>query len=369
MITQFLSKRLMGSLLRLQIWDIEYFRHLMAEWNNLNVPANDPDAIRIAALTSDFLDPAKCSLIHRGHLLEFEQTLLRHRTADALIQQAPMLRLRYRDIVGERQYAAYKETKLPTCGPLDEASRLTLLEDLSNLLGSIHWRYILAPFRDKERTALTITALIWMGIYTIAWVVLVFHFATGNRNPFLAVFVTVLFAGILGGFISALRRMQSINDDTDSVFVIQGIAGANFWLWFSPLLGAVFAVVAYLFFVSGLVEGVVFPDFRTPSVAFPDLVHSSWWFWHNLVPKTQQDYAKLFLWCFISGFAERFIPDMIDRIIQRGQGAQKNIPVSSPQVVIAPTPVEPEQPITQPTIKPVAQPVVQPDSGNTDKNP
>lgn len=63
---------------------------------------------------------------------------------------------------------------------------------------------------------------------------------------------------------------------------------------------------------------------------------------------------------------------MIDRIIQRGQGTQKNIPVTSQQVVIPPSPVESEQPIkpvAQPIIKPIAQPVAQPDSGKTDKNP
>lgn len=334
----------MDSLLRLQAWDCEYFRHMIAEWNVLNVPTNDPDAARIEALIANFNKDTNHNSIHRGHLLEFEQTILRHQSEDALIQQASVLRLRYRDIVGDRQFASYKEITLPDCRPLDEKSKQTLLDDLSTLVGFIHWRYVLAPFRDKERTALTISALIWVAIYTVIWVLIVTMSARWHHSPFLAVFATVLYAGVLGGFISALRRMQSINDDTDSVFVIQGIAGADFWLWFSPLLGGVFAIVAYLFFLSGLVGGMVFPNFREPVEATRDLAHTYWWFWTDLVPLTQKDYAKLFLWCFISGFAERFIPDMIDGIIQRTQGAKTAIPIAAQPVVIptslqrAPTP-------------------------------
>ena len=306
-------------------WDMEYFRHLAAEWNTLDIDPTAPDAIRVAALVQRFNGTDKSGL-HRSDLLELEQTLLQRLPTASLIQIAPVLRLRYRDVVGEREYAAYRPTELPPCGTDDPKARATLLDDLRNLISAIHWRYVIAPFGSLTRTSLTLSALGWMLFYTILWGAVILFCDQRLQAPFLPIFITCLFAGILGGFISALRRMQSISDDSDSVIVIQGIAGADFWLWFSPMLGGVFAVVALLFFLSGLIGGTIFPQFEQA----PGDLAGHWRFWTTLVPHSHGDYAKLFLWCFIAGFAERLIPDMIDRLIKRADDAQSGTPVPIP---------------------------------------
>jgi hypothetical protein len=342
-----LSRKILDSLLRLQPWDIEYFRHLVAQWKGLKIEEENADALRIASLIADFesADPGRkihcdqAGKIHRGHLLEIEQMVLRNTDSATLVQLAPVLRLRYRDVVGERQYATYKGVT-PACDPMNAAARQSLLGDLSTLIDSIHWRYVLAPFRDRVRTALTIAALWLIILYTVVWVILV-AIAGHFDKPFLAVFVTVLYAGMLGGFISALRRMQSIKDDSDSVFVIQDIAGTEFWLSLSPILGAVFAVVALLFFASGQLGGTVFP-------AFNDLGLGAWSFWTKLLPKAPEDYAKLFLWSFIAGFAERLVPDMIDRAIRRTESAQSTPPVPAAAAIGQPAAVAAPAAIAEP---------------------
>ena len=287
----FLSQFVLPSPHRLQPWEKEYFRHLEAEWAVLNIDPKADDAIRINQLIATFADKETRGEIHRNHLLEFEQTLLRHRSLVSLVQIAPVLRQRFHDVAGDRVFAAYRPTEMPDCTKDDPQAYKALSDDLATVVSAIHWRYILFPFNSQLRTTLTLQALIWLLGYTALWATAIYLCSRFTAGPFLAIFITCLFAGILGGFISALRRVQSVGDDTDAVFVIQGIRSARFWLWFSPLLGGIFAIIALLFFISGFLGGTVFPAFYTPQFddVAPTVAHvvtTHWWFWQNLLPET-----------------------------------------------------------------------------------
>jgi len=137
---------------------------------------------------------------------------------------------------------------------------------------------------------------------------------------FESLLITVIYSGVIGGFISSQRRMQMVPSDGDplsSIYTLQ--SGRNFY-WFAPLTGAVFAVVLMLMFASGVIQGSIFPKFEHPQV------HEGLKF-EGMMPTGAAGYALLFLWSFIAGFAERFVPDALDRLISR---AENTITATSP---------------------------------------
>jgi hypothetical protein len=116
--------------------------------------------------------------------------------------------------------------------------------------------------------------------------------------------LAIFTAGVVGGFVGLQRRLKSMSDDDLTLL-------ANSWLYvcLSPLAGGFLAVVIYIFFISGMLKGELFPKFADDptnneiglSVLFN--VHCS----------TAADYGKALLWGFIAGFSERFATDIIGR--------------------------------------------------------
>jgi hypothetical protein len=105
---------------------------------------------------------------------------------------------------------------------------------------------------------------------------------------------------------------------------IQSLQNSRYFLWLSPLLGSIFAVVLLLVFIAKIVSGTVFPEFIYDERCIGCAGNSwleVWPFLRTLHPKDAQAYGLLFLWSFISGFAERFVPDILDRVVERGQSA------------------------------------------------
>jgi hypothetical protein len=88
-------------------------------------------------------------------------------------------------------------------------------------------------------------------------------------------------------------------------------------IYFNPVSGAIFAVILYFILVGRMISGTIFPKINSDAGIF------------YLTPPLSgcEDYAKLFVWAFISGFAERFVPDTLDRLIamkDKGAGPAKN---------------------------------------------
>jgi hypothetical protein len=83
-------------------------------------------------------------------------------------------------------------------------------------------------------------------------------------------------------------------------------------IFLSPIFGGLFAVVLYAVFVSGIIQGELFPKFKGTSDDFS----TPYEFADNTLPATNADLSKAILWAFIAGFAEGFVPNFIDKLVK-----------------------------------------------------
>ena len=68
----------------------------------------------------------------------------------------------------------------------------------------------------------------------------------------------------------------------------------------------IFAMLLFLLFAGKLLEGGVFPK-----VSF-EMIFS-----FNAVDFDGTEFSKLLVWCFIAGFAEKFVPDKLTAMTQK----------------------------------------------------
>lgn len=129
----------------------------------------------------------------------------------------------------------------------------------------------------------------------------------------------VAFAGFLGGAFSVVRRLQTLAHDGDAVRNVQNLAAGEAYMVLAPVSGAIAALVLYLFFCGRLVEGPLFPAIFSPVIENPTNFTSFLAFLERTGPASGLDQAKTLVWCFVAGFAERLVPDAIDRLTAAAQ--------------------------------------------------
>ncbi|MES2207600.1 MAG: hypothetical protein V4525_12520 [Pseudomonadota bacterium] len=128
---------------------------------------------------------------------------------------------------------------------------------------------------------------------------------SGNISSSYTVPIIVIAAGFMGGFIGLQRRLKDL-----PIYDLRLIADSWIYTSLSPLVGGLMALLLYILFLSDLLAGELFPKFisdghDSASAGFASLF--------NQHGENYKEYAKLIFWCFIAGFSERFVTDMINR--------------------------------------------------------
>ena len=311
-----------------------YLDHLVAVYMTLN--ADDPRAD--AVIEKSRLHPDD---IKWGDIFLLENVILHLQPPEILERNAWIVRERFREVASSTIYEKYVQSGFPK--DADTPEKLALLRaDMSRIQDVLHWHYALIPIREHIRKSLTSDCILMVLVYTVIGGFALIRLQRHDHS-FLAMVLCVVYFGIIGGFVSSQRRMQSIPTDTDPLVSIFGLDNARYYLWLSPLLGGIFAVILTLMFVAGVLQGTIFHDFHVPSRIVGRSLFSI--FAYQALPNGTESWAKLFVWAFLAGFAERLVPDSLDRLSAK-LTANKQQSISVPSVSTPPTaPVPGDQPL------------------------
>lgn len=118
------------------------------------------------------------------------------------------------------------------------------------------------------------------------------------------VFPVAIVVGAIGGFVSIQRRLTALTDAD-----LRLLSESNLYPWLSPTAGGLLAAVLYLLFLSGLLAGTLFPSFKADPALSSDA--SGFLKLLHMQSSDPGDYAKLLFWCFVAGFSEKFVTNII----------------------------------------------------------
>ena len=300
----------------------DYLRVLVAEYTS--VPKRDgytelPEVTSVVAEVTTAGDDRSWTW---ADVVTVENAIL-NATADADLRSTVVRwRERYRDIVGDARYAYYAQSAPPDP---KNATAEELRADIRSLADRIHYLMATVTAREKMRNRLTLllgVVMILAAAVVLAPALTLEHEMFPALNSIcaedtycikLSAFELVALTGLFGGFISVQQRLQS-STDVDPFFKrLELSAGWGSIVLIAPLMGLVFAIVLFELFVSGAVSGQLFPAFLKvdPSKVDPSTFRS---FSVGSTPASPSDWAKLAVWGFVAGFAERLVPDVLSRL-------------------------------------------------------
>jgi len=125
--------------------------------------------------------------------------------------------------------------------------------------------------------------------------------------------------GLVGGFVSIQQRIKNVSDEE-----LELLSMSWYQILLIPVYGGIFALVLYLAFLSGVIEGGLFPKFSIPEFSNPTSTDDLKGFFAGTYPQSGTDFAKLVFWSFVAGFSERFVPQIVSGVERRGSNGSSD---------------------------------------------
>jgi len=233
-------------------------------------------------------------------------------------------RIRYSQMASADEFAAYMKGALDLQTALVSAAPVPF-DRLRSELVAVTDRvvYLLTVSAPKENSRSWLT--VWTVLLMVGGMLVIFvsYYALYNNRygefaekvaftPTESLFV-VLFAGLIGGFVSVQQRLQQPTV-VDPLFKWFELQASGLSIIASPVIGMIFAGVLFALMLAGLVTGSVFPDFICPKGNPLCASHDLAGFAVSATPADAASWAKLAAWAFAAGFLERLVPDILTRL-------------------------------------------------------
>ena len=383
-----------------------FFDHLHSEYLALKSHITDEHALELLESLNSKRQKRELTW---SDIYTFDLTLINWSPLENLVRKAYDARAKYRSIAGQKEYDEYLASKPPDLtailikpsalklepSPHEEivsALRTSLPDfqrqrsetdahsengsaeivqrilraDIRYLLSKFYLYYAMLPLREGLREQLTNRA-VKMTLIILVVIAILAIVSLGGLNYFLsggkfdAVFGltgvfgitvgSVALAGIVGGCVSMLQRIQSAPAEGDALFNLAALTNGWRGVSLSPLYGAIFASLLFVLFAAGILEGTVFPKIETvgseksqPAAAAATSAPTANTaapvptptpnetqrvgvlqvkdFLKETGPKDGVSFALLMIWSFIAGFAERLVPDTLNRLVAKTQAIQ-----------------------------------------------
>lgn len=272
-----------------------FFDHLYSEYLALKPLITEPGVNEMLEALRE--KRVKCELTW-SDIYTFDLTLVRARPLENLIRKAYDARAKYRSIAGQKEYDEYVASKPPNLPEIlvdpkadppqpEEIIERALRADLEYLLSKVYLYYAILPVRESLRDWLTNRAVIITLVAVLVIGLLIFSNlflnlivaikgtpekgffgavvpALNEMSVVLVTVLTVALAGIVGGCVSMLQRIQSAPSEGDALFNLAALTNGWKGIFLSPLYGGIFAALLFVLFAAGLLEGSAFPRISTP---------------------------------------------------------------------------------------------------------
>jgi hypothetical protein len=167
------------------------------------------------------------------------------------------------------------------------------------------------PYGVAKRMTEWTKRFLWLALNAAVWIgLMVVMLVRIHSDPNSGGLPSLLFAtGALGAVLSTYRKLAEIPDTQEEADkTLRRTAALQIFV--SPFIGGTFAELLWMMFFSGILQGGVFPKICGTEGTYTN--------WHDLMSLTRPcayaDGAKGIIWAFVAGYAEGFVPSVIDRL-------------------------------------------------------